>query len=262
MYYDKYETDISEKYLQKILAFRGIVLIGGWAVYIHVNKNFRKARGRNYSGSRDIDLGFHMDAKWDDDELKNSAFFKLSDHLNKNGFEWQGFRMLKNFHTETEKELSLEESKKLYAYNIFPLYVDLIVDFIHPKFKDVFGFIPIDEPLLKYVFENNKYCKNIRLFGAEAILPTPDLLLAMKLNSLPGRDKEHKRIKDISDIFALLFFSEENLEDIKEKLFSLYEKEKATNIIKNITDKDISSVAEVLGFDFAEVKRVFIEFIK
>jgi hypothetical protein len=33
-------------------------LLGGWAVYYLVNKNFQKVTGRTYIGSRDIDLVF------------------------------------------------------------------------------------------------------------------------------------------------------------------------------------------------------------
>jgi hypothetical protein len=34
-------------------------LIGGWAIYETVNKNFTADRGRPYIGSKDIDIGFH-----------------------------------------------------------------------------------------------------------------------------------------------------------------------------------------------------------
>ncbi len=263
MHYEKYETDISENYLKKILStFPGTVLLGGWAVYLLVNNNFKEARGRNYSGSRDIDIGLHIDAKWSTDQLKNSIFPGLVHHLEKDGFEWQGFRMFKNYHTETAKELTPEESKTLFAPSIFPLYIDIIVDFIHPRFSDTFGFVPIDEPLLKYFFENEKLRKNIRFYGANLVLPTPELLLAMKLNSLPARDKEHKKIKDISDIFALLFFSGRNLSSIKQGLTSFYEPKKVTSAVKNITDREIHSVAGALGFEFSEIKRVLIELAK
>ena len=260
MHYEKYETDISERYLKKIIRISaGTALIGGWAVYIHVNKNFRQARGRNYSGSRDIDIGIHIDKNWSIDELKKCVFPGLVHHLEKDGFEWQGFRMLKNFHTETEEELTPEESRKLFAHTIFPLYIDIIVDFIHPKFSETFGFVPIDEPLLKYVFNNGKLKKKMMFLGSVITLPAPELLVAMKLNSLPERDKEHKRIKDISDIFALMFFSDKSLADIKESLFSFYEMKKASSVIKSLTDEDMAHVAGALGFEFIEIKGVLMK---
>lgn len=36
-------------------------LIGGWAVYESVNKRPEEDKGRQYAGSKDIDIGFHMD---------------------------------------------------------------------------------------------------------------------------------------------------------------------------------------------------------
>ncbi len=263
MHYELYETEISERYLKKIIqTYPDIVLLGGWAVYLHVNSRFKKARGRNYSGSRDIELGFHIDIKWDKDHLKNSSFSKMVRHLAGEGFEWQGSRLFKNYHTETEKELTAEESKKLFAPSIFPLYIDPIVDLIHPQFSKTFGFVPIDEPLLRHAFEDERLRKNKQVFGTAVILPSPVLLIATKLNSLPERDKDHKRIKDISDLFALLFYSGETISSIKEMLFTFYEKTKAKTVVENITDEDISSVSGVLGFDFIEIKRVLQEFAK
>ncbi|MEA3343757.1 MAG: hypothetical protein U9Q92_06350 [archaeon] len=263
MHYERYETEISEKYLKKIIrTYPDTVLLGGWAVYLHVNSNFKKARGRNYSGSRDIDLGFHMDTKWDKDHLKNSPFSRITRHLTCEGFEWQGSRLFKNYHTETERELTLEESKKLFTPSIFPLYIDPIVDSIHSQFSATFGFVPIDEPLLRYAFEDKRLRRNKKIFGTAVILPAPALLIATKLNSFPERDKDHKRIKDISDIFALLFYSGETLPSIKDMLFTFYEKTKAKTVVENITNEDISSVASVLGFDFIEIKRVLLELAK
>ncbi|MFH1126509.1 MAG: hypothetical protein ABIG84_04045 [archaeon] len=263
MHYERYETEISERYLEKIIrTYPDLVLLGGWAVYLHVNNNFKKARGRNYSGSRDIDLGFHIDLTWNKDQLKDSPFSKMSRHLEGEGFEWQGSRLFKNYHTETEKELTLEESKKLFSPSIFPLYIDPIVDTIHPQFTSTFGFVPIDEPLLRHAFENKILRKNKKVFKTEVILPSPALLIATKLNSLPKRDKDHKRIKDISDLFALLFYTDETTSSLKDILFTFYEKTKAKSVIESISDEDMTSVARVLGFDFIEIKTVLMELTK
>ena len=56
------ETDFSRNYLREIL--NGIsqppCLMGGLSVYYVVNDRFREVTGRDYLGSRDIDLGFHI----------------------------------------------------------------------------------------------------------------------------------------------------------------------------------------------------------
>ena len=61
--YDDIEVEISRKYLDKITEVldEPIVMLGGWAVYLSVNENYRKLTGREYIGSRDIDLGFHIE---------------------------------------------------------------------------------------------------------------------------------------------------------------------------------------------------------
>lgn len=65
-----------------------------------------------------------------------------------------GFRYLKEFHIETEQELSNEEAKTNPQHFVFPLYIDPVVDIIHPKFYNVFQFNPVDEPLIEMVFRN------------------------------------------------------------------------------------------------------------
>jgi len=139
------------------------------------------------------------------------------------------------------------------SYFIFPMYIDLIVDSIPKDFKKKFGFNPIDEPLLKKVFNNKKY-NVINEFGKKLLLPNPKLLLAMKINSLPDRDKEHKKIKDICDIFALAWYS-----NINPKTIDLLKYTKKNNLIKcsqSIADKDYERAAIQMGHASEEVKRV------
>lgn len=159
--YETYETGISSRYLKTVVdkLEEPICLIGGWAVYHSVNENFKTATGRNYIGSRDIDLGFHFEVDWNEKTILGSAFARsLRIIENQLGFMPVGFRYLKEFHIETEKELSDNEVKNTPMHFIFPLYIDPIVDIIHPKFHNIFKFNPIDEPLLEMVFtdKNNR----------------------------------------------------------------------------------------------------------
>ena len=221
--YEKYETDISQSYLKKVFSVleEPICLMGGWAVHEYVNNNFQKARGRGYIGSRDIDLGFQISKKWAEKELKNSMFAKSLNVLEKKlGFELQGFRLLKQFHTESKKELLKEEAEKTAPAFIFDLYVDLMVSVPHPLFKKAFGFVPAEELLLEKVFENPANRLEIELFEKKIYLPSLEVLLAMKLNSAINRDKEHKRLKDLYDIVALSLYSDKPVD--KEKLKVLY----------------------------------------
>ncbi len=150
MLYEPNEIKTSEKQLEKIFKQlpSPICLLGGWAAYHIVNQNFEKANGRKYIGSRDIDIGFHIDKEWTEEQLRKSEFATAIRTIENMGFRSISFRLVKHFDLDTRKELTPEESTSLPLYRIFQLYIDPIVDYIHPKIKDMLGFVPIDEPLL------------------------------------------------------------------------------------------------------------------
>ena len=59
--YDPLETDLSRKELTAIFKESigiPICLIGGWASYFYVNEKYKRAFGKEYMGSRDIDIFF------------------------------------------------------------------------------------------------------------------------------------------------------------------------------------------------------------
>jgi hypothetical protein len=260
MLYEPNEINISAKQLEKIFKQlpSPICLLGGWATYHIVNKNFEKTNGRKYIGSRDIDIGFHIDKKWTEKQLANSPFITAIKLIENMGFRNISFRLVKDFNLDTGKELTTEESKRLPMYQIFQLYVDPIVDYIHPKIREMLGFMPIDEPLLSLVFKDKMYIKTT-FFGKTTLLPKPQTLLAMKLNSAPHRDKENKRIKDIADIYALLWYSNTSFPQLKRQLFSIYPKEKARKTIQSFTEKEIKKASTAIGVNTQEILKVLAE---
>ena len=90
--------------------------IGGWATYQIVNKNFEKTTGRRYIGSRDIDIGFHIDKNWSEKQLKKSEFCAAIKQIENMGFRSVSFRLVKDFNLETGRELTPTESSKLPQY--------------------------------------------------------------------------------------------------------------------------------------------------
>ena len=260
MLYKSTETKTSQNELQTI--FRQLkgesCLLGGWAVYHIVNRNFKKATGREYVGSRDIDLGFHINKDWNEEQLKNSEFSTAIKNIEEMCFRSVSFRLVKDFNIDTGEELTPEESAKLPLYQIFQLYIDPIVDYIHPKIKSLLGFVPIDEPLLSLVFQE-KMCNTQPIFGKNVILPQSHVLLAMKINSAPKRDKENKLIKDIGDIYALLWHSDIKLSQFREQLFSIVPSEQVRKTIQNFSKDDITKVATILGISTKEISRVLKE---
>jgi hypothetical protein len=215
--YSKFETETSYKYLQQIINIldEPVCLLGGWAVYLTVNDNFKKDQGRNYLGSRDIDLGFYINKNIDKSQLKNTTIAKSLSLLKKEGFKPLGFRYYKEIHYETGKELTPEEAKQIPTHSIFTMYIDPIVAEIHPSFRNVFGFLPVDEPLLIPVFKDKRYRKKLKKFNKILWIPTSEILLATKIKSIPNRTQDEKLIKDICDIYVLSWYSDKTFQKIK-----------------------------------------------
>jgi hypothetical protein len=260
MQYDPSEIRTSEKQLEKIFQKlkEPICLLGGWAVYHIVNNNFEKANGTSYIGSRDIDIGFHIDPNWTEPQLQNSNLASAINTLEHLGFRSISFRLVKDFDIDTGKELTAPESAKLPLYQVFQLFVDPIVDFIHPKIRELLGFVPIDEPLLSHLFQNKRHIVTT-LFDRKVMLPRPEVLLAMKLNSVLNRDKEHKRTKDITDIYALLWYSDTSLPELKNQLFSIYPEKQAKETVQAFSEENIKEVSKAIGVDAKEILRVLRE---
>ena len=254
--YKEFETKTSYKYLKEIIGNlkEPICILGGWAIFFHVNKKFHGAQGRPYLGSRDIDLGFHIKESSSDEELKNSTLSQtISTLKEKQGFKPLNFRLFKEIHTETEEEI--KKGEIVPTHFIFPMYVDLIIDRIPKNFRKMFNFDPIDEPLLRFVFENNNYTK-VKEFNRNLLLPTPELLLAMKINSLPNRDKEHKKVKDICDIFALLWYSSIKPADVKKEISKYVSGENIQQCLANISKEDMQKASSQIGHTAEEIERV------
>ena len=114
MLYEKYETDISKDNLVTVFSkvTAPLCLLGGWAVYLTVNVNYKNEKGRDYHGSKDIDLGFHFEKNESKESLINSAFNQSIKALENIGFDFVGFRLVQYYHRETQKALTPEEAKK------------------------------------------------------------------------------------------------------------------------------------------------------
>jgi len=255
--YPEFETRTSYKYLKQVISAlkEPVCILGGWAVFLQVNKNFEKAQGRQYIGSRDIDLGFHLDKSASIKQMKNSALALSLDILqNQLKFESVSFRLLKEIHTETEEEIGA--GKIIPAHFIFPMYVDVLVDNIPERFRDTFHFQPADEPLLNFVFKDSKYRDELREFNKKLWMPKPELLLATKLNAITLRDKEHKKIKDLCDIFALLWYSKEHPQELQKKILQFVKPQNIKKVIKEITPEDYQRVSAQLAHSPEEIRRV------
>ena len=244
--YERSETDISRRHLEEVVKSIDdpIVVIGGWAVYLLVNERYRENTGRDYIGSMDIDLGFRLEGGDPQKTTFARVLRKLEDEL---GFRMQGFRLQKQMRLATGEPLTDEQARKAASYDIFQMYVDLVVDEIPPDFEKTFGFRPVDEPLLKQVFSDPKNRVERREFGRTVLLPRPDVLLAMKVRSLPGRQQDHKKLKDVADAASLVLFGGANLRDLL--VDGSVSKAELEKFASAISTKETDEVARLIGVD-------------
>jgi len=158
-----------------------IGLMGGWAVHYTL-----KNKDVVHIGSRDIDIFF------DPAKIKPKA---VEEKLKSMGFHPHStFRWVKIFHSDTEKELDLEESKKHPIHNLSYVYFDIATPV---KIRH-----SMPESLLKKVFRKEK--QHVKIKDIQVMVPSLKILVEMKLKSIPGRSDAFKRTKDIADLYALL----------------------------------------------------------
>jgi len=97
-------TTLSEKELQDVISVAEppTCLLGGWAVHLHVTNGFQEAHGRPYIGSRDIDLGVHIDSDWSKSGLQAAPVATTLDRIESElGYHRGRFGFYQQFHRET-----------------------------------------------------------------------------------------------------------------------------------------------------------------
>jgi len=188
--YDLKETDLSYEYLQKIFKESTklrIALLGGWAVYFHVNENYKKAFGEDYLKSRDIDLFVDQNCEKEFKLIINSLEFQKSAYT---------FRYELIYDRAKNSIINSETSRKRPIYDLIYIFLDIFSN----KITKALGSWCIKELQKVQIKEKNK-------------IPILDVntLLLLKCNSFFEREKLDKEYKDACDIYSLLFYSSEEL---------------------------------------------------
>lgn len=261
MLYEGYETEIPQSVLSRLVAAipAPACLLGGWAVYYTVNSRYRADTGKSYHGSRDIDLGFHLERDATAESMRGSALAGAIDALKGMGFRSMGVRLFREYHRETGLVLSEAKAKRTPSYNIFHLYVDLLVDNVPGGIKKAIGFTPFDEKMLANVFGGRMF-RAIDELPARVILPDPAVLLAMKAASLPARTKDHKKHKDIMDMYALIWHSGVPVKALRRDVSRLVPGDGMARAISSIEGRDYEQAADALGVDREGLESVIRDF--
>jgi len=190
--YDPIEVDISLKLLKELFdkcknKNIPIALIGGWATHFYVNKIYKNAFGKDYMGSRDIDVCFDPSKERELKELIQEIGFI------KNGYP---FRWEKIYNRETKKFLIAEETKKEEIYNLIYIFLDIFC-----------------EKETNYLISwNLDSLKGLKYYNVESFsLVDIDTLINLKCVALFARDKADKENKDACDLYALVAYSNKDI---------------------------------------------------
>lgn len=240
-------TSLSEGELQDVLrvAEPPVCLLGGWAVHLHVTEGFRDAHGREYIGSRDIDIGIHIDDGWTAEDVRESAVGETLERIEEElGYRRGRFGFYQQFHRDTGERLDDDQARDLASHNVFRVDIDVIPDTTElDSFESAFGFRSPAERLLEPVFSdqtgeplNNHvdWC-----VSNNAQIVPPAALAAMKVRAFPDRDKSHKRLKDLADLHSLLWYVTD-YDDIK------------TSTVEQLTDEDLGTFEAAIESELYE----------
>jgi hypothetical protein len=239
--YSKKITDISLDSLKNLAGLTSfpICVCGGWAVYFTINDLFKEQKNRDYIGSQDIDIGFYLAPMMTKTELENTDLFKTLDILESNGFKPEGFRYKK----EIEYTQQVIKDEKL-KNKEFVLYIDILVNSYPPSLYDIYPNCFFEVPLIEQVYSSIKYQVKISSVSDNLFIPTREIIAAMKVQSLPSRgDAFHKKVKDLCDLYSLLWFSKKTVKENIEDMLNFIDVNSIKRL-KNSINKNIVSECE------------------
>jgi hypothetical protein len=191
-----------------------ICVCGGWAVYFIVNDYFKEQKDTNYLGSQDIDIGFFLKPMMGKRELESTNLFKMLNILEKNEFEPSMFGYKKEVPFENTDLLKDEEK-------LFTLYVDIIVNSYPQSYQDIHKNSFFEVPLIETIYNDKKYQVKIPTISKYLFIPTREMMIAMKIVSLPLRETHHKKVKDLCDLYTLIWSANKSPDKIIDEIIGV-----------------------------------------
>ncbi|MBS3777791.1 MAG: nucleotidyl transferase AbiEii/AbiGii toxin family protein [Candidatus Thermoplasmatota archaeon] len=210
--YDQNITDISFQTLKELLELVDfpICLCGGWAVYFTVNEYFKKQKDMNYIGSQDIDIGFSLQPMMSKSELELTNLFKMIHLLEQNDYVPSLLGYKKDIPFDEYSNHSQDEGKN----QTFAIYVDIIVNSYPPSYQDIYQQSFFEAPIIEKIYNYEQYHVKLPNISKYVFMPSREMIAAMKILSLPSRGRQHKKVKDLCDLYALIWFAEKSPENI------------------------------------------------
>ena len=231
-----------------------VCLLGGWAVHLHVTDAFRAEHGREYIGSRDIDLGVHVEPSWGMDTLHSKPVAKTLDAIESElAYNRGRFGFYQYFHRTTKERLTDEESAEHPQHEIFRVDINVLPSTTElDEFEEAFGFRPPAEPLLDAVFTEDEYeplDEFVEWDAPAAVRLVPRALLAaMKIRAFPERDKSHKRLKHLADLHTLVWYGS-SFNRLRQESSAHLTEQYITQFRNATTDDVFVDAARLIGVD-------------
>lgn len=220
-----------------------ICVCGGWAVYYTVNDIFQEKKNREYIGSQDIDIGFSLKPMMTKSELESTNLFKTLKILESNGYMPEGFRYRKDV---AYAELGIEDDTE--KNETFALYVDVLVNTYPPSLNDLYPNCFFEVPLIEQVYNNTKYQVKMSSISDNLFIPTREIIIAMKIHSLPTRGNiRHKMVKDLCDLYGLLWYSPKSLKETTKGLSKFLEGNSLEQLKNSIDSSLMKECEAILG---------------
>lgn len=249
-------TEFSGSELQQLLEIAAppVSLLGGWAVHLHVTDPFEAEHGRKYIGSRDIDLGVHVNPEWDVGTLQSQPVSRtLTAVESELSYNRGRFGFYQYFHRMTKERLSDADAAEYPQHEIFRVDIDVLPSTEElDSFAEAFGFRPPAEPLLDPVFSNGQFQDLDEFVGwdvtTDVRLAPRAILAAMKVRAFPERDKSHKRLKDLADLHALVWYGSD-FNQLRPEVVAHLTQEDITLFTEAVTDEAFANAALLIGVD-------------
>jgi len=147
-------------------------------------------------------------------ELESTSLCKTLKILESNGYKPEGFRYRKDINYA---EIGIEDAEK--KNETFALYVDILVNSYPPSLYDLYPNCFFEVPLIEQIYDNNKYQVKMSSISGNLFIPILEIIIAMKIHSLPTRgNTRHKMVKDLCDLYGLLWYSPKSLKEITREL--------------------------------------------
>lgn len=219
-----------------------VILIGGWAAHFLVNERFRKWKGIDYIGSKDIDFA-----------IREEDVDKFTKKLIIQGYTPLNFRFYKIFDRKTKKSIDSKAAASRPIYDLFYLYVDVVLDKVTEKEKRKYFF---SDKLIDSCLRNKLW---LEVNGYKVVRPEP--ILIIKTIIIGERNRE-KALKDLLDCLFISNFADVDFQMLRELLLVSSPSQKSIRLAKSLLNsKALESELGSLRLDRSEANTMKTAFL-